>query len=74
VMFRAALIITMATLSLAAYIILIPRMGWRGAAIGTDAGELLTVVVAWAALIVFQNRHDREVHGDVQPADALATS
>jgi O-antigen/teichoic acid export membrane protein len=50
--------LTGAAFSLACYVILVPRLGWQGAVIGTYLAELATLAGGWAVLLVCQRRHD----------------
>ncbi|MGY6501043.1 MAG: lipopolysaccharide biosynthesis protein [Acidimicrobiales bacterium] len=56
---RTVIIVANAVVSLGLYIVLIPPLGWEGAAIGTLISESLVVVTTWWALVVCQRRADR---------------
>jgi O-antigen/teichoic acid export membrane protein len=53
---RTALLLASAAVSMLMYIVLIPAIGWTGAAIGTIAGEVLLGVAAWIALVFYQRQ------------------
>lgn len=53
---RTALLLASAAVSMLMYIVLIPAIGWKGAAIGTIAGEVLLGVAAWIALVFYQRQ------------------
>jgi len=55
---RTVLIVINATFAIVLYIILIPGLGWEGAAIGTLISESLMVLSTWSALVVCQRRND----------------
>ena len=65
---RTLLIAIIAAVALALYILLIPHHGWKGAVAGTLSSEVLLVVAAWIALLVFQRRADRDIV-ETTPAD-----
>jgi O-antigen/teichoic acid export membrane protein len=58
---RAAIVMISAAISLVLYIVLVPTMSWKGAAIGTFVGEGALAVMAWWALLHYQQVHDRRV-------------
>ena len=58
---RTILLAINAAMAMVLYIVLIPRYGWEGAAIGTLVGEVLSVVMTWTALVVCQRAADREL-------------
>ena len=58
---RTVLLAINAAMAMVLYIVLIPRYGWEGAAIGTLVGEVLSVVMTWTALVVCQRAADREL-------------
>lgn len=74
---RTVLIVVNSAASLVLYIVLIPIMGWEGAAVGTLISEALVAASSWTALTVCQRRDDRlldenETVGDSAPdGDAL---
>lgn len=67
---RSMLLASTAVISLAMYIMLVPSMSWRGAAIGTTVGEALLALGAWTCLFYFQRRDNARIDDDV----ALAPS
>lgn len=67
---RTGIIVANALFSLALYIVLIPRLGWEGAAIGTLISEALTAGSSWVALVVCQRRDDRRLRQ--LPSDAAS--
>jgi len=56
---RTVLIAINAAGALVLYIVLIPIMGWQGAAVATVISEALSVVMTWSALVVCQRKADR---------------
>jgi O-antigen/teichoic acid export membrane protein len=54
------LIVANAAFSTVLYILLIPGLGWEGAAIGTFVSEILLVITTWTTLVVRQRRSDAE--------------
>lgn len=71
-MLRTVLIILNAILSMALYILLIPKYSWKGGVAGTLIGETVLVGSMWTALVIMQRRADREVDlaAALQPATA----
>ena len=63
---RTMLLLLSAALSMTLYIVLVPHMQWKGAALGTIIGEASLAVAAWALLLYHQNRSDRA--GDTRDA------
>lgn len=61
---RAAVILTSAALSMTLYIVLIPSLTWKGAAIGTFVGEAFITTVGWVLLLRYQRRADAEPDSD----------
>lgn len=61
VVFRSVLLAINAAMAMTLYIILIPQMGWKGAAIGTLIGELTSVIMTWSALFYYQAKSDRDL-------------
>lgn len=55
---RTAATVAAAVTAVAMYVLLIPRLGWEGAVIGTYVSEGLLAVIAWTALLVLQRRHN----------------
>lgn len=69
---RTVLITVNAAIGVALYVILIPRYGWEGAAIGTLLCETQQVVMTWVALVICQRRFDRGLdRRDPDPDDVL---
>jgi O-antigen/teichoic acid export membrane protein len=58
---RATIVMISAGISLVLYIVLVPTMSWKGAAIGTFVGEGALAVMSWWALLHYQQVHDRSV-------------
>lgn len=56
---RMVLYLVGAALSLALYLVLIPRFGWEGALAATVVGEVGLSIGAWVALWHYQGRADR---------------
>lgn len=56
---RTVLLLGSAVLSMCLYIVLIPHLQWKGAALGTIIGEAALAVAAWTLLFIYENRHDR---------------
>jgi O-antigen/teichoic acid export membrane protein len=56
---RTVLIVINAVVAMALYIVLIPRYGWEGAAIGTLISELLVTTSTWWVLVACQRADDR---------------
>lgn len=70
---RLVVLIFSAGLAMITYLILIPRMGWEGAVIGTVVSEAVLAVLAWAALLKAQRERDASlVHEQVSPHSAAA--
>jgi O-antigen/teichoic acid export membrane protein len=53
---RTALLLASAAVSMVMYIVLIPEIGWKGAALGTLVGEGLLAVAAWTLLVFYQRK------------------
>lgn len=64
---RASIYAVSAVVSLTLYITLIPLMPdgehWKGAVVGTIAGEAFLAIAGWTALRHFQNRHNATLDG-----------
>ncbi len=58
---RTGLLIFGAVVSVASYVLLVPRHSWRGAVAGTLISESLLAASAWTALVVLQARHNAAV-------------
>lgn len=56
---RTILLATNAAFAMVLYIVLIPSMGWKGAAVGTLVGEVVSVIMTWSALVICQRKADR---------------
>ncbi len=69
---RLAVLIASASISMVLYLILIPRMGWEGAVIGTVAGEICLSAFGWAALLRAQRERDAELAVDNREELALS--
>lgn len=68
---RTVLIAINAAGALVLYIVLVPLMGWEGAALATVLSEALSVVMTWWALVVCQRKADRELDAELaEAADA----
>ena len=65
---RTALVVANAMFAVVLYIVLIPGVGWEGAAIGTLISESLLVVSTWTALVVCQRRSDARLPPQAQSA------
>lgn len=66
---RTSLIIGNAVVAMTIYLVLIPRYGWEGAAVGTILAESIEVASTWTALVICQRRADRAIDAaeDVAP-------
>jgi O-antigen/teichoic acid export membrane protein len=64
---RTLLLLGGAAVSMALYIVLIPHLQWKGAAVGTLIGEASLAVAAWWMLIVYQRRSDAATDGPTEP-------
>jgi O-antigen/teichoic acid export membrane protein len=53
---RSLLLLTSAGVSMLLYVSLIPSLQWKGAAIGTLAGETFLAAVSWWALVHYQRK------------------
>jgi O-antigen/teichoic acid export membrane protein len=60
--------VVIAVISVVLYIVLVPTVGWKGAAVGTSLGEVLNVIFSWGALRHYQRKHDEAL--DAQAAQA----
>lgn len=58
---RTGIIVANSACAMALYVVLIPRYGWEGAAIGTLISETIAVSSTWGALIICQRRADRAI-------------
>jgi O-antigen/teichoic acid export membrane protein len=58
---RSTLIVANAVVAMTIYLVLIPRYGWQGAAIGTLLGETIEIASTWTALVILQRRADRAI-------------
>lgn len=47
-------------IAIAAYLLLVPSLGWRGAVLGTYISELGCIIIGWSLLIRSQRRADTE--------------
>jgi O-antigen/teichoic acid export membrane protein len=56
--YRTAINVTVALLSVALYVTMIPAWGWKGAVIATMIGEAVNVTMSWTALVLLQRKHD----------------
>jgi O-antigen/teichoic acid export membrane protein len=68
---RTSLILGNACIAMVIYLVLIPRYGWEGAAVGTLLGESIEVASTWTALVICQRRADRAI--DAAAAASAAT-
>jgi len=64
---RTSLIVANAALAMAIYIVLVPRYGWEGAAIGTLISETIAVTSTWTALVLCQRQADRAIDDAADP-------
>jgi O-antigen/teichoic acid export membrane protein len=62
---RTGLLLGGAAISLTLYIALVPLWQWKGAAIGTLAGEALLGAAAWTCLVVLERRRDAALPREV---------
>jgi O-antigen/teichoic acid export membrane protein len=58
---RTKLLVISAVLSLGSYLVLIPRMSWRGAVLGTVLSESFLFIAAWTAFFVCQASEDASI-------------
>lgn len=58
---RLVVLIASATISMVLYLILIPKLGWEGAVIGTVVSEICLAVFGWSALVWAQRMRDGEL-------------
>jgi O-antigen/teichoic acid export membrane protein len=65
---RTTLIVANAVVAMAIYIVLVPRYGWEGAAIGTLISETIAVTSTWAALVLCQRQADRALDEPRSPS------
>jgi O-antigen/teichoic acid export membrane protein len=56
--YRTAINVSVAILSVALYVTMIPAWGWQGAVIATMIGEVVNVTLSWTALVFLQRKHD----------------
>jgi O-antigen/teichoic acid export membrane protein len=68
---RTILIAANAALAVVLYNILIPMLGWEGAAIATVISEALSVVMTWTGLIVSQRIADRALDAELAMVDLV---
>ena len=66
---RTTLIVVNAVIAMAIYIVLIPRFGWQGAAVGTLVAETIDCASGWVALVILQRRADRAPR--LSPVDSV---
>jgi O-antigen/teichoic acid export membrane protein len=66
-----------AAISLAGYLVLVPRLGWRGGVLGTYCSEVVSLVAGFWCLRHYQQRADREAcllpSSDVPLANVTST-
>jgi len=66
---RTSLIVGNAVVAMVIYLLLIPRYGWQGAAVGTLLGEAIESTSTWVALVVCQRRADRAIDAAAAAGD-----
>lgn len=67
---RTTLLVVSAAIAMALYIVLVPWLGWKGAAIGTLISEVVLGILTWTALVVAQRQDDARI--DARLADGVA--
>jgi len=67
---RMSIYLAAAVVSVSLYLILIPRMGWRGAAVATFISEVFLSTLSWSALWLYQRRAD-DAHARLQPSRSI---
>ena len=70
---RLVVLTASASISMVLYLILVPKLGWEGAVIGTVVSEICLAVFGWSALVWAQRKRDRELDAD-RPLHAMAGS
>ena len=67
---RMYLGISGAAVAISAYLLLVPKWGWKGALAGTYASEIFVATSGWVLLITCERRHDRRkaLERDARPA------